>query len=45
VRARSGMNTSDSAIEALSDIVREVADKAIQRAAADGRKTVMDRDF
>jgi hypothetical protein len=45
VRARSGMNTSDSAIDALSDIVREIADKAIQKAAADGRKTVMDRDF
>ncbi len=45
IRARSGMNTSDSAMEVLSDIVREVADQAIQKAAAEGRKTVLDRDF
>lgn len=45
VRARSGMNTSDGAMEVLSDIVREIADQAIQKAAADGRKTVLDRDF
>jgi hypothetical protein len=45
IKARSGMNTSDGAMDVLSDIVREVADKAIQKAAADGRKTVLDRDF
>jgi len=45
VKARSGMNTSDGAMDVLSDIVRQIADKAIQKAAADGRKTVMDRDF
>lgn len=45
IRARSGMNTSDGAMDVLSDIVREIADKAIQKAAADGRKTVLDRDF
>jgi hypothetical protein len=45
VRARSGMNTSDSAVEVLSDIVRELCDGAIRKAAADGRKTVLDRDF
>lgn len=45
VRARSGMNTSDGAIEALSDIVRELCDAAIRKAATEGRKTVMDRDF
>jgi hypothetical protein len=45
VRARSGMNTSDGAMEVLSAIVREIADQAIQKAAAEGRKTVMDRDF
>ena len=45
IKARSGMNTSDGAMDVLSDIVREAADKAIQKAAADGRKTVMDRDF
>jgi histone H3/H4 len=45
VRARSGMNTSDSAVDILSDIVRELCDAAIRKAAAEGRKTVMDRDF
>jgi hypothetical protein len=45
VRARSGMNTSDGAMDVLSDIVRELCDGAIRKAAADGRKTVMDRDF
>jgi hypothetical protein len=45
VRARSGMNTSDGVVEVLSDIVRELCDRAIEQAAKDGRKTVMDRDF
>lgn len=45
IRARAGMNTSESVLDALSDILREHADRAIERARADGRKTVMDRDF
>jgi len=45
VRARSGMNTSDSVMETLSRRVRAMCDDAIQRAREDGRKTVMDRDF
>lgn len=45
VRARSGMNTSDSAMGVLSDRLRRLCDEAIGNAAADGRKTVMDRDF
>lgn len=45
VRARSGMNTSDGAMEVLSDLVRELCDGAIGRAASDGRKTVLPRDF
>jgi hypothetical protein len=45
IRARSGMNTSESVMEALSDIVRGACDAAIRRAGQDGRKTVMDRDF
>jgi hypothetical protein len=45
IRARSGLNTSDGVMDVLSDIVRELCDAAIQKAAADGRKTVMDRDF
>jgi histone H3/H4 len=43
VRARSGMNTSDSVVGALSDHLRRLCDEAIRNAARDGRKTVMDR--
>ena len=45
VRAASGFNTSDRALEPLSEIVREVCDRAIREAAAEGRKTVLDRDI
>ncbi len=45
VKARSGMNTSDNVMPVLSDLVREACDRAIRRAAQDGRKTVMNRDF
>ena len=45
IRARSGMNTSESVLGELSDIVREYADRAIENARLDGRRTVMDRDF
>lgn len=45
VRARSGMNTSEGVMRALSELVREWTDDAIRHAAADERKTVMDRDF
>jgi histone H3/H4 len=44
IKARSGMNTSDAVAEALSDQVRQACDTAIERAKADGRKTVMIRD-
>jgi hypothetical protein len=45
IRGRSGMNTSESALAALSELIREHADRAIETARSDGRKTVMDRDF
>jgi hypothetical protein len=45
VRARAGFNTSDGALEPLSDAVRALCDGAIEKARADGRKTVLDRDF
>ena len=45
VRAKSGMNTSDNVMPVLSDILRKVCDRAIQKAAEEGRKTVLDRDF
>lgn len=45
IRAKSGMNTSASVLERLSDIIRLQCDRAIERAQSDNRKTVMDRDF
>jgi hypothetical protein len=45
VRARSGMNTSDSVLSVLSDVVRDACDRAIRSAGEDGRRTVLDRDF
>lgn len=45
VRGRAGFNTSDRALEALSDVVRERCDRAIEKARADGRRTVLERDF
>jgi len=45
IRARSGMNTSESVLAELSDRVRALCDDAITRAREAGRKTVMDRDF
>ena len=45
VKARSGLNTSDAVMSALSDRVRRLCDDAIERAREEGRKTLMDRDF
>lgn len=45
IRDRSGMNTSKDTLEALSDMIRNAADSAIDKARTDGRKTVMARDF
>ena len=45
IKARSGMNTSDSVVDVLSDHVRRLADEAIRSAAENERKTVLDRDF
>ncbi|MDJ0866797.1 MAG: hypothetical protein QNK03_11860 [Myxococcota bacterium] len=45
VKARSGMNTSDRVLEPLSEAVRRLADRAIEKARRDERKTVLDRDF
>jgi len=45
VKARSGMNTSDGVTDVLSAKIRKLCDAAIDVAQADGRKTVMDRDF
>lgn len=45
VKAKHGMNTSGNVMDALSDIVRYHVDQAIDKARAEGRKTLMDRDF
>ncbi len=45
VREVHGLNTSANVMERLSDLVRELADEAAQKAKAEGRKTLMDRDF
>jgi len=45
VSDRSGMNTSQSVMSALSDKLRALCDEAIEEAQRDGRKTLMDRDF
>lgn len=45
ITARSEFNTSQSVMDVLSDHLRVVADRAIDHARAEGRKTVMDRDF
>jgi hypothetical protein len=45
VKARGAMNTSDGVTSVLSRHLRALCDKAISHAAADNRKTVMDRDF
>lgn len=45
IQARADMNTSAQVMDALSDYVRIITDRAIENARADGRKTVLDRDF
>jgi hypothetical protein len=45
VRARAGFNTSERALDPLSDIIRLVCDQAIENARRDGRRTILDRDI
>jgi histone H3/H4 len=45
VRAASGMNTSDAVVAVLSEKVRDLCDRAVEKARASERKTVLDRDF
>jgi len=45
VKARSGYNTSDRVLEPLSEIVREVVDRALENAEREGRRTLLDRDI
>jgi hypothetical protein len=45
IKDKSGMNTSGTVMEALSKVIERECSRAIERAQADKRKTVMDRDF
>jgi hypothetical protein len=45
ITAKSDYNTSAAVVDVLSDHVRILCDRAIDNARADGRKTVLDRDF
>lgn len=45
IRNQSGMNTSDNVLTVLSEHIRQLSVQALRVAAADGRKTVFDRDF
>lgn len=45
IKDRADMNTSGDVSDVLSDIIRRACDDAIDQARADGRKTVMARDF
>jgi histone H3/H4 len=45
IKDKSGMNTAATVMEALTKVVERECQKAIAKAQADKRKTVMDRDF
>lgn len=45
IQMRSEYNTSAGVMDVLSDHLRNLCDRGIENARADGRKTVMDRDF
>lgn len=45
IRDLSEMNVSEDVNQILSDIIRKECERAIEKARADGRKTVMARDF
>ncbi|OFZ83196.1 MAG: hypothetical protein A2583_01920 [Bdellovibrionales bacterium RIFOXYD1_FULL_53_11] len=45
IKEKSTLNTSGAVMDALSEKVRVMCDRAIESAKQDSRKTVMDRDF
>lgn len=45
IRETWGMNTSEGVLQPLSEEVRRLCIKAVERAKEDGRKTLLDRDF
>lgn len=45
IQAKAQFNTSANVMDVLSDYLRILCDRAIDEARAEGRKTVLDRDF
>jgi histone H3/H4 len=45
VKVKYDFNTSANVMDRLSDLMRGLVDDAIENARAEGRKTLMDRDF
>jgi hypothetical protein len=45
VKDKYDLNTSADVMDALSQEVRRITDRAVDKARADGRKTLMSRDF
>lgn len=45
IREKSGMNTSAEVLENITQFVEKLCLDAIEKAKADGRKTVKGRDF
>lgn len=40
-----GLQTSETAVDALSEAVKELIEKAVKRAQDNGRQTIKDRDI
>jgi hypothetical protein len=45
IKDKHDMNTSANVMEILSHKVRRLTDRAVEKARAEGRKTLMDRDY
>ena len=45
IKDKHDMKTSSNVMEILSHQVRRLTDRAVEKARAEGRKTVMDRDY
>ena len=45
IRSTAEMNTAGNVPPKLSEIIKSLCARAVENAKADGRKTVMDRDF
>lgn len=45
IQARAEMNTAAAVMDVMSDYMRILCDRAIENARAEGRKTLLERDF